>query len=99
MEIALFRIVQETLQNVVKHARAAHVAVTLTRTGDTVVLSVTDDGVGFDLTVPARPTSFGLSGMHERAGLLGATLTLRSAPGQGTSIVLRLPVDRLVPSS
>jgi signal transduction histidine kinase len=55
---------------------------------------VSDDGVGFDPAAAGGPTSFGLAGMHERATLLGATLLVRSAPGEGTSITLRLPTDR-----
>lgn len=94
VETALFRIVQETLQNVAKHAQASRVEVSLVRAGGTVVLSVTDDGVGFDPSAQVGPAHFGLAGMHERAGLLGATLCVRSAVGQGTSIVLRLPTPR-----
>lgn len=94
VETALFRIVQETVQNIAKHARAANVRVALIREGDTVVLTVTDDGVGFDASASAGPARFGLAGMQERASLLGATLLVTSVAGQGTSIVLRLPADR-----
>lgn len=94
VESALFRIAQETLQNVVKHARATRVEVNLVRDRDGVVFTVSDDGAGFDPATAGGPTSFGLAGMHERASLLGATLLVRSAPGRGTSIVLRLPADR-----
>ncbi len=91
VETALFRIAQETMQNVVKHAQASRVDVTLVHHGDSVVFTVADDGVGFDTSRPAGPTSYGLAGMHERAGLLGATLLVRSFPGQGTSVSVRLP--------
>ncbi|CAN5780437.1 GAF domain-containing sensor histidine kinase [soil metagenome] len=94
VETAMFRIVQETLQNVVKHAGASQVEVSLADDGDAVTLTVTDDGVGFDPSVAAGPTSFGLAGIHERASLLGATLLVRSAPGKGTTIAVRLPSDR-----
>jgi len=96
VETAMFRIAQETLQNVVKHADASRVDVTLALDGDAVIFTVTDDGIGFDPSVARGPTSFGLAGMHERAGLLGATLLVRSTPGQGSSVTLRLPVDRAV---
>ncbi|MEO9223649.1 MAG: GAF domain-containing sensor histidine kinase [Acidimicrobiales bacterium] len=91
VETALFRITQEILQNVVKHAQATTVVVTLRATEDEVTFTVTDNGVGFDPANSAGPTSFGLAGMHERAGLLGAKLTVESAPGRGTSVALRLP--------
>lgn len=99
VETALFRIVQETLQNVVKHADPSRVQITLTHETDAVVFTVTDDGVGFDPSAAAGPTHFGLAGMHERAGLLGATLLVRSSPGQGTSIACRLPADRAASAS
>lgn len=91
VETALFRIVQETLQNVVKHADASRVEVTLANDGEGVTLTVTDDGVGFDPATASGPTSFGLAGIHERAGLLRATLMVRSAPGSGTTVAVRLP--------
>ena len=99
VETAVFRIAQETLQNVVKHAGASHVDVSLRHEGDTVVFTIADDGVGFDPAGAGGPTSFGLAGMHERASLLGATLVVRSAPGRGTSITLRLPADRVARSA
>ena len=71
-----------------------HLQVALADDGDAVTLTVTDDGVGFDPSVAAGPTSFGLAGIHERASLLGATLLVRSAPGKGTTIAVRLPSDR-----
>lgn len=99
VETALFRIVQETLQNVEKHARATRVDVVLADDGDAVTLTVSDDGVGFDPSAVAGPTSFGLAGIHERASLLGATLLVRSAPGRGTTVAVRLPADRASPSA
>lgn len=91
VETALFRVVQETLQNVVKHAAATTVSVTLARRGDAVVLTVADDGAGFDPSAAGGPTSFGLAGMRERAALLGADLSVRSAAGDGTTVTLQLP--------
>lgn len=92
-------IVQETLQNVVKHAGATRVDVTLMDDGDAVTLTVTDDGVGFDASAAARPTCFGLAGINERAGLIGARLLVRSTVGHGTTITVRLPADRVSPTA
>lgn len=91
VEVSLFRIVQEALQNVVKHAGASRVTVVLRAQEDGVTLVIEDDGRGFDPDTARGPTSYGLSGMHERATLLGATLDVRSQPGDGTSIVIRIP--------
>lgn len=103
VETSLYRIAQEALQNVVKHAEAAHVTVSLRLLDDgSVVFTVRDDGIGFDPgSAPAEPAhntdlpggrvGFGVTGMQERAGLLGATLRIRSQPGQGTVVSVRLP--------
>ena len=98
-ETAVYRTAQEALQNAAKHAGARSVRVRLYRQKDRVVLEVTDDGTGFDVAAaaPARrvapggPTGFGLSGMRERAELLGGRLELTSAPGRGTTVRLPIP--------
>jgi two-component system, NarL family, sensor kinase len=92
----VYRTAQEALQNVAKHASAQTVRVRLHRHKDRVVLEVADDGSGFDsaaaaLGGPAGPTGFGLSGMRERAELLGGRLELTSAPGRGTTVRLSIP--------
>jgi signal transduction histidine kinase len=86
----VYRVAQEALQNVAKHASATEVNLSLISTDKRVRLCVTDNGAGFAVET-ARPTGFGLRGMRERAGLLGGTLEIRSAPGKGTSVTLRLP--------
>jgi two-component system, NarL family, sensor histidine kinase UhpB len=87
-QLAIYRVTQEGLSNVAQHARATHVAVRLRRDGDATVLRIADDGHGFD---PQRPApGLGLTGMRERAGLAGGGLTVESAPGQGTTVELRL---------
>ncbi len=97
-EIALLRAVQEALTNVRKHARASQVAVTLSYMGDLVVLDVQDDGVGFaPAEVRAPPAAgtiggFGLSAMRERVEQLGGTLLVESVPGEGTTLVVEIPV-------
>ena len=89
---AVFRIMQEALTNVAKHAQATRVDVMLRRTDHHVTLVVTDDGRGFDLSAPRQATSFGLVGLRERAHLVGAELRLHSAPGQGTRIEVDMPL-------
>jgi PAS domain S-box-containing protein len=87
-ETTLYRIAQEALTNVAKHAQAKHVEVILERTDDHVVLIVEDDGVGF--ATDAVTGGFGLLGMQERASLVGATLEIESAADQGTTILVRV---------
>lgn len=90
-ETALYRIVQESLTNVVKHARASRVSVVLTRKDDSVSVVVEDDGVGFE-PARARDGGLGLVGMRERVGLLGGRLTIESRPGAGTTFVAEVPL-------
>ncbi len=90
---ALFRVAQEAVTNVVKHARATLVTVRLEFDADEVQLSVEDNGCGFDpaaLGHAGRP-SWGLLGMEERASLLGGRMRLCSAPGEGTSVEVAIP--------
>jgi PAS domain S-box-containing protein len=90
-ETALYRIAQEALTNVAKHARAENVGVILERRADHVLLIVEDDGVGFDPGTAESPgQGFGLVGMHERAGLIGATLEIESSAGRGTTVFVRM---------
>ncbi len=94
LEAGLYRLAQEALTNVAKHAQATTVVVTLARRDDTLSLTVEDDGVGFDpsLPVPAGPSGgFGLAGMRERATLLGGELLVHSRPGEGVRLVVRIP--------
>jgi signal transduction histidine kinase len=94
---AVYRIAQEALQNVVKHAGARTARLRLLAHGDTIILEVEDDGQGFaaagqpDQTSQAGPSGYGLPGMRERAELLGGTLEVKSYPGQGTLLRLRFP--------
>ncbi|WP_240655736.1 PAS domain-containing sensor histidine kinase [Paraburkholderia phosphatilytica] len=89
--IALFRIVQEALTNVARHAGAHEVAVELRQSGDDCVLEVRDDGRGFDPDA-IRRNSFGLAGMKERVMMLGGEIVVGSARGNGTVIKVRVPV-------
>jgi signal transduction histidine kinase len=90
---ALFRIFQEALTNIAKHAGATRVLVTLRRQRQQLVLSICDNGRGIGPGDRAKPHSFGLRGMSERARALGGTLTLSEAPGGGTMVAIktRLP--------
>jgi len=94
LETALYRIAQEGLANVRKHADASNAGVLLGASSDVITLIVGDDGRGFDVEtyVKNRPTtSFGLAGMRERVELVGGALTVRSAPSKGTQIRVTVP--------
>lgn len=98
VEAGLYRIAQEALTNITRHAQAHRITLTLRQEDRMVVLAVCDDGVGFDPERRSQPTGtpgheghYGLIGMGERARLLGATLTLESAPGEGTCVEVRAP--------
>ena len=93
-EVALFRILQEALTNVSRHSHASSVDVRLEVRGGDLVLRIRDDGDGFGEGGGSRPGSFGLLGMEERARLIGARLSIESAPGEGTEISVRLPLGR-----
>ncbi len=86
IEQPLFRITQEALNNVVRHARASSVEVTIDLQPDVIVLRIRDDGCGFDVRQHSGGQHLGMTSMHERASEIGATLTLRSQPGHGTEI-------------
>jgi len=91
-ELAVYRILQEALQNVHKHAQANTVGVVWQRSSSAWALHVTDDGVGFDLVKAARRAqSVGLLAMRERAELIGGSLQIQSVPGKGTAVTLLLP--------
>ncbi len=84
-----YRIFQESLTNIIKHANASRVTITLTATGDTITLRITDDGAGFPRD--SHGGGIGLLGMRERALICGGTLDIESHPGHGTAITLTLP--------
>lgn len=95
LETALYRIAQESLTNIVKHAHAHHVSLTL-RLGDGAVeLAVRDDGIGIpeQFLRGSNGRHLGITGMRERTMLLGGELTIQSVPGQGTTLLARLPYE------
>jgi two-component system sensor histidine kinase UhpB len=88
----VYRVTQESLQNVSKHSASSRVKLLLRSADKKIRLSVHDDGTGFSpATDGAKPMSFGLAGMRDRAALLGGTLDVSSAPGKGTKVTLELP--------
>jgi two-component system sensor histidine kinase UhpB len=90
-ELVVYRVAQEALTNVARHAHATRVELQLARNGTRTTLTVRDDGVG--LASGALPSSHGIRGMRERAMLLGAQLAINSERGRGTEISLSIPIE------
>ncbi|MDR3577300.1 MAG: GAF domain-containing sensor histidine kinase [Anaerolineaceae bacterium] len=93
IELICYRIVQEALTNLAKHAQANKVKITLDLTADQLVLSVIDDGVGFTPFAKKEVDGFGLIGIRERVTAVGGTLQIFSQPGRGTQITVEIPLD------
>ena len=94
----MYRILQETLTNVARHARATKVAVDLERNESGLQLTVQDDGVGFEASrVPRDGAALGLRGMLERVTLLGGSIQIQSSPGQGTRVRAHIPASSAFP--
>ncbi|MFZ2177532.1 MAG: ATP-binding protein, partial [Rhodococcus sp. (in: high G+C Gram-positive bacteria)] len=91
---AVFRIVQEALTNIGRHSGAGEASVMIVSSADTVRAVVEDNGAGFDLDMVGQRRSLGLIGMRERARLVGGRLSVESRPGQGTTIMVEVPVRR-----
>src|SRR6266487_2835532 len=97
METALYRIIQESLTNVARHAHAHKVSIALKEDADAVYATISDDGIGFDAEQlqrtpgPGQERGWGLVGMHERASLLDGSLVIDSQPGSGTIVRVRIP--------
>jgi signal transduction histidine kinase len=93
IETTLFRVAQEALNNIAKHARASRVDVILERRSNQVSLIVEDNGVGFDpVDEKASEERMGLAGMRERVVLVGGTISVESTPDKGTGIFVRVPL-------
>jgi PAS domain S-box-containing protein len=90
--IGLFRILQESLTNVMRHAEAHTVELSLTLSDGVLCMRIADDGKGFDLCAK-RPASFGLVGMRERVLIMGGQLHLDTLPGEGTTLRIHIPLD------
>ena len=91
VETALYRIVQEALTNVIRHAQATQVDVLLERRGDQVITIIEDNGVGFDLQAATKSGRLGLFGMQERAEMLGGILVVESIAEIGTTVLVEVP--------
>jgi signal transduction histidine kinase len=97
VELALYRISQEALNNIQRHAAASQVEIKIEFSSDQVLLSITDNGSGFE--PPESPAEFapsghfGLLGLYERAELIGAKLDIRTASGSGTKVLVNLPLN------
>ena len=92
VEESIYRLVQECLSNVVKHAEASIVQITVRESAETIDLTVRDDGKGFDAT--QAPQGFGLVGMRERVTMVGGTMNVETAPEAGTAVLLSLAIAR-----
>jgi PAS domain S-box-containing protein len=92
LSTVIYRVTQEALTNVVRHAKATHASVIVTISGDALQLIIEDNGAGFDPTSVATSEHIGLSSMRERAELVGGTFAVESLPGNGTTISAKLPL-------
>jgi signal transduction histidine kinase len=92
VELCLYRVTQEALNNIVKHAKATHVWISYLAEPDAVTLTVRDNGVGFAAGTESSNQSFGMIGMRERVAAVGGTLHVTSSPGEGTTIQARIPL-------
>jgi signal transduction histidine kinase len=91
--VCLYRITQEALRNVVKHSQAQDAWVAIEQHADGIRLSIVDQGVGFDLRMPKPGKCLGLVSMRERAKLLSGSMTIKAAPGEGTCVEVRVPLE------
>ena len=90
--LCVYRVAQEALRNVVKHAGTAEACVSLIASGRELILTVRDQGVGFDAAEVRSREGLGLSSMGERVRLVRGELSVNSEPGQGTTVTVRIPV-------
>lgn len=98
VEVAVFRLVQEALNNIAKHAQASRVSLAIRRSRSALVVSIEDDGRGFDAQALAdarsAPLSFGIAGMRERVQALGGSFSVEAAKGSGCAVLVRIPLSR-----
>lgn len=90
---AIFRIVQESLTNIIRHAAASQAQLHMERRGSHLEIEIKDNGLGLAADALAKPQSFGIAGMRERVRLLGAQLQIRSHPGEGTTLRISIPLN------
>jgi NarL family two-component system sensor histidine kinase LiaS len=97
VEVMIYRIAQEGLTNIIRHARANLIKVTLSKRLQQIYLGIEDDGIGFDsnqLPIDTHERHLGLISMNERTELIGGTFHLYSAPGEGTKLEVFVPIGR-----
>ncbi len=99
MALGLYRVVQEAVANILKHSGASHARVMLTGAPDTLALTISDSGVGFDTDARRGKDGLGLISMQERVHLLGGSMRIRSEPSQGTCVDVRVPLVSPMPGS
>ncbi|MEO8402997.1 MAG: sensor histidine kinase [Chitinophagaceae bacterium] len=90
-DLIIFRVIQESLNNIIRHSCASRVILKMEYTTDSLVIRIKDDGVGFKANDNSKRTSAGLANMRERMKLIGAEIKITSAPGYGTTIQLKIP--------
>lgn len=97
LEIVLYRVIQEALNNVAKHAHADDVHVHLNSADSSITVTITDNGIGFDpqnvFSMNIGKRGFGIMGMQERVSSLGGRVDIRSRPGRGTQIAIEIPLE------
>jgi signal transduction histidine kinase len=89
---AVFRIIQESLTNVIRHAKASEITLKMEKKGDVLKIRITDNGIGIALDGMEKTRAFGIAGMRERVRLLDGTLIIRSRPGHGVQIMVNIPL-------
>ena len=94
IKTSLFRILQESLTNVARHSHAKQVGVVFEQMGENLVLSISDDGKGFDKQRVADKKTLGILGMRERTTMLGGTYEIVSKSGKGTRVVVAIPLGQ-----
>jgi two-component system sensor histidine kinase UhpB len=98
LETALFRVIQEAVNNIIRHSKAENASIELVVDDSTIAVDVEDDGIGFvtDNMFEIRESGqgLGLLGMQERVSLLGGTMSINSQPANGTHLAIRVPLDR-----
>ena len=92
--VAIFRIFQETLTNIIRHADATRVRVSLKKNATAVEMKVSDNGKGISRNRLSGPESFGLIGMRERAHSFGGNLVITGARGEGTTVAVTIPIHK-----
>jgi two-component system, NarL family, sensor histidine kinase UhpB len=90
----LYRITQESLTNIIRHAKATHVSIELNVTDHEIILKIKDNGIGFSLDDLKKPSSFGILGMKERVLSIGGSVSVEGAKGKGTTVIVKAPMER-----